>query len=216
MPATVLAMNLLPIAGHSEGDSAKRKELSIQASSSPYSLRKKRAVLAPEYDWFAVPPDWSSGVAGFSGSSIPVACEKMELRSGIKLISEIEGYGDPIRDGDRCDAVLKFYRNQGDPLVMKSALTDAIPYVKEGAEGLEIAWEDPVMTDSHIVFERDLAVSRGADVLPGIYYTLLGMRVGGFRHVAIPPHLYAHSMHEVHGIERESVTKVECFVTAIR
>ena len=79
-----------------------------------------------------------------------------------------------------------------------------------------IAWEAPAMTDSHIVCERDLAVSRGADVLPGIYYTLLGMRAGGFRQVAIPPHLYAHSMHEVHGIDRESVIKLECFVTAKR
>lgn len=141
---------------------------------------------------------------------------KMKLRSGIKLLAEIEGYGDPIEDNDRCDTVLKFYRHQGEPLVMRTALTEAIPYVTGGPEGLQIEWEAPTMTDSHIVLERDLAVSRGADVLPGIYYTLLGMRAGGFRHVAIPPHLYAHSMHEIHGIDRDSVIKLECFVTARR
>ena len=131
-------------------------------------------------------------------------------------MAEIEGYGDPLEDNDRCDAVLKFYRNQGEPLTMRTALTEAIPYVAAGDEGLQIAWEAPTMADSHIVIERNLAVSRGADVLPGIYYTLLGMRPGGYRHVAIPPHLYAHSMCEIHGIDRDSVIKLECFVTGKR
>lgn len=140
----------------------------------------------------------------------------MKFRSGIKILAEIEGSGDSIEDNDRCDAVLKFYRNQGEPLRMRTALTEAVPYVKEGPEGLLIAWEGPAMTDSHIVLERNFTVSRRTDVLPGIYYTLLGMRAGGFRHVAIPPHLYAHSMHEFHGIDRESVIKLECFVTARR
>ena len=141
---------------------------------------------------------------------------KMKLRSGIKLLAEIEGYGEPIKDNDRCDAVLKFYRNQGEPLVMRTVLTEPIPYVSEGDSGLQIAWEPPTMVDTHIVVARNLTVSRGADMLPGIYYTLLGMRSGGYRHVAIPPHLYAHSMYEIHGIDRDSVIKLECFVTAKR
>jgi hypothetical protein len=140
----------------------------------------------------------------------------MKLRSGVKLLAEIQGHGDPIKENDRCDAVLKFYRNKGDPLVMRTSHTEAIPHVKEGPEGLLIAWDAPAMIDSHVVIVRGLAVSRGADVLPGIYYTLLGMRTGGFRHVAIPPHLYAHSMHEIHGIDRDSVIKLECLVTAKR
>jgi hypothetical protein len=143
-------------------------------------------------------------------------CKVMKLRSGIKLLAEIEGYGEPIKDNDSCDVVLKFYRNQGDPLVMKTVLSGPIPYVSEGASGPKIAWEPPTMVDSHIIVLRNLTVSRGADVLPGIYYTLLGMRLGGYRHVAIPPHLYAHSMHEIHGIDRDSVIKLECFVTAKR
>ena len=140
----------------------------------------------------------------------------MKLRSGIKLLAEIKGYGEPLQDNDRCTAVLKFYRNQGDPLIMKTALTEPIPYTREGKEGIEIAWEAPELVESHIIFERDLVVSRGADILPGIYYTLLGMCAGGYRHVAIPPHLYAHSMYEIHGIEKESIIKLECFVTARR
>lgn len=131
-------------------------------------------------------------------------------------MAEIVGYGQPLKDNDRCDAVLKFYRNQGEPLVMNTMLTEPIPFVTECESGLQIAWEPPTMVYSHIIVERNMAVSRGADVLPGIYYTLLGMRSGGYRHVAIPPHLYSHSMHDLHGIDRDSVIKLECFVTARR
>ena len=137
----------------------------------------------------------------------------MNLRSGIKLLAEIEGYGEPIQDNDRCDVVLKFYRNQGDPLLMKAYHSEAIPRIVENTEGIAVIWDQPDLVDSHIIFERDMSVSRGADILPGIYYSLLGMRSGGYRHVAIPPHLYSHSMHDIHGIDKESVIKLECFVT---
>lgn len=140
----------------------------------------------------------------------------MELRSGIKLLAEIEGWGEPLADGDRCDAVLKFYRNRGEPLLFQTRHGEAIPSVSEVDGKLQIAWCPPEPVMSHIVFERGLRVSRGSDLLPGIYYTLLGMRMAGYRHVAIPPHLFAHSMHEFHGIDRESIIKVECFVTALR
>jgi hypothetical protein len=42
----------------------------------------------------------------------------MKRRSGIKLLREIEGHGAVIANKDRYDAVLKFYRNQGEPLKM--------------------------------------------------------------------------------------------------
>jgi hypothetical protein len=136
----------------------------------------------------------------------------MELRSGIKLLAEIEGYGDPIIDNDRCHAVLKFYRNHGEPLIMTTFPIEPIPYIITQNGSLLIAWEPNDPIDSHIVIHRNLPVSRGADILPGIYYTLLGMRTAGYRKVAIPPHLLAHSMHEVLRIDRESVIKLECFV----
>ncbi len=140
----------------------------------------------------------------------------MKLRSGIKLLAEIEGYGDPLKDNDRCDAVLKFYRNHNEPLLMRTFHVEPIPYITDMDGALAIAWEPPELIQSHIVIERNLPVSRGADLLPGIYYTLLGMRAAGYRHVSIPPHLFAHSMHETLGIDRDSVIKLECFVTAKR
>lgn len=131
------------------------------------------------------------------------------------MLKEIEGYGDLIRDSDRFNAVLKFYRNKGDPLEFDTILQDPVPYVDESDGAMRIAWSAPKMHRSHIVFERDAVLARQADMLPGIYYTLLGMRTMGYRFVAIPPHLYAHSMHEVHGIERESVIRLEVFLMKI-
>ena len=139
----------------------------------------------------------------------------MKIQAGIKLLKEIEGYGEPIKDCDRFNAVLKFYRNKGAPLEFDVILQDSVPYIDESEGSMRIAWSKPTMHRSHIVFERDRVLARQADVLPGIYYTILGMRTMGYRFVAIPPHLYAHTMHTIHGIERESVIKLEVYLLRI-
>ena len=46
----------------------------------------------------------------------------MKIQAGIKVLKEIEGYGDPIKDSDYFDAVIKFYRNKGDPLEFDTVL----------------------------------------------------------------------------------------------
>jgi hypothetical protein len=114
----------------------------------------------------------------------------MKIQAGIKLLNEIEGYGDPIRDSDRFDAVLKFYRNKGDPLEFETILQDPIPYIVDLKGKPTIAWNAPKMHRSNVVYERYRVLARQADVLPGIYYAILGMRTMGYRHVAIPPHLF--------------------------
>ena len=139
----------------------------------------------------------------------------MKIQAGIKLLNEIVGYGEPIQDSDRFDAVLKFYRNKGDPLEFEAVLQDPIPYIADLDGKPTIAWGAPKMHKSNVVFERYHWLARQGDVLPGIYYTILGMRTMGYRHVAIPPHLFAHSMHEVFGIDRESVIKLEVFLMKI-
>jgi hypothetical protein len=41
------------------------------------------------------------------------------------------------------------------------------------------------------------------------------MKLMGYRQVAIPPHLFAHTMYQVLGIDRESVVKLEVFLTRV-
>ena len=139
----------------------------------------------------------------------------MKIQAGVKLLKEIEGYGNPIADSGRFNAVLKFYRNKGDPLEFDTLLQDPLPYIDESGGVMRIAWSAAKLHRSHVVFERDAVLARQADLLPGIYYSILGMKTMGYRFVAIPPHLYAHSMHNVHGIERDSVIKLEVFLLKI-
>jgi len=72
-----------------------------------------------------------------------------KLRAGIKLLNEIVGYGDPVQDSDRVDAVLKFYRNKGDPLEFETILQDPIPYVTTLEGKPVIAWQAPKMHRSN-------------------------------------------------------------------
>jgi len=139
----------------------------------------------------------------------------MKIQAGIKLLKEIEGFGEPIRDSDFYDAVMKFYRNKGDPLEFETILQDPVPYIDDSIGVSRIAWNAPKMHRSNVVFERQRTLARQADLLPGIYYAMLGMKRAGYRSVAIPPHLYAHSMHQFHGIDRESVIRLEIFLLRI-
>ena len=138
----------------------------------------------------------------------------MKIQAGIRLLNEIEGYGNPIGDSDSFDAVLKFYRNKGDSLEFETVLQDSVPYIDDSTGASRIAWSAPKMHRSN-VFERYRMLARQADMLPGIYYAILGMKTMGYRDVAIPPHLYAHSMYQIHGIDRESVVRLEIFLLRI-
>lgn len=54
----------------------------------------------------------------------------IKIQAGIRLLGEIQGHGNPIQDSDRFDAVLKFYRNKGKPLIFdtwRSRLTSVPP-----------------------------------------------------------------------------------------
>lgn len=139
----------------------------------------------------------------------------MKIQAGIKLLKEIEGYGNAIVDSDFYDAVLKFYRNKGDPLEFETVLQDPVPFIDNSTGTSRIAWSAPKMHRSNVVFERYRMLARQADVLPGVYYSILGMKTMGYRSVAIPPHLYAHSMFQIHGIDRESVVRMEIFLMRI-
>jgi hypothetical protein len=139
----------------------------------------------------------------------------MKLQAGIRLLREIEGHGDPIQDCDRFDGFLKFYRNKGDPLEFDTVLQPNIPYVVELNGIPTIAWGEPKMHKSNVTIQHSTWLARQGDILPGIYYSILGMRTMGYRHVVVPPHLFAHSVHQLYGLDRESVVKIEIFLTAI-
>jgi hypothetical protein len=139
-----------------------------------------------------------------------------ELRSGIKLVDEIEGYGQTIENKDTFDGILKFYRKQGDPIIFTTVVRESVPYLIKDDSGKTIfAHTEPTYEKSNIVFERNSCLARECDFLPGVYYSILGMKEYGYRITLIPPHLYAHSMHEVMNIPKESVVRFECYLQRV-
>jgi peptidylprolyl isomerase len=80
----------------------------------------------------------------------------MEIKAGIKLVSESEGNGPPVKKGDTVTVRLNGWLNQGQPVQEN--------YVGEIVVGNRVA-------------------------IPGIEYSLEGMKQGGKRKVKISPHL---------------------------
>ena len=80
----------------------------------------------------------------------------MELKPGIKLISESEGNGSPVKKGDKVTVRLNGWLNQGD-----------------------------------VIQENDICeiIVGSRTTIPGIEYSLEGMKPAGKRKVKISPHL---------------------------
>lgn len=99
-----------------------------------------------------------SGSPGLFGS-LSLNCEvliKVEIRPGIKLVSESTGMGASVKKGDTVTVRLNGWLNQGDPIQEN--------YVGDIVVGSRI-------------------------LIPGIEYSLEGMKPGGKRTVKISPHL---------------------------
>ncbi len=139
----------------------------------------------------------------------------MKIRPGIKLIKEIEGYGDPIQKGDRFEAVYKHYYNKGEPILFDTFWHKLIPEIQT-VEGKEvIGWQKSETFKSNTIYQHDGWLERQSEILPGIYYSLLGMKTMGYRFVAIAPHFMSDSIQDGQTIKKGSVIKVEIFLMRI-
>lgn len=139
----------------------------------------------------------------------------MKIRPGIKLLKEIAGHGDPLLKGDRFEAVYKFYYNKGEPIRFDTCWHKPIPEIQQ-IDGREvIGWQPSETVKSHIIYEHDGWLERKSDLLPGIYYSVMGMKTMGHRHVAIAPHFLSDSLQDGQLIKQGSVIKLEIFLIRI-
>ena len=139
----------------------------------------------------------------------------MKIRPGIKLLKEIVGYGDPIVKGDRFEAVYKYYRNKGEPIIFDTCWHKPIPELQSVGGKDVIGWQKPQMIKSNIVYDHSGWLERQSDLLPGIYYTMIGMRTMGYRFVSIAPHFFSDSMQGDEHFPKGSITKVGIFLMRI-
>ncbi|MGZ4974355.1 MAG: hypothetical protein ACXWDN_16470 [Limisphaerales bacterium] len=139
----------------------------------------------------------------------------MKIRPGIKLLKEIEGYGDPILKGDRFEAVYKYYYNKGEPILFDTFWHKPIPEIQTVDGKDVIGWLKIETFKSNTVYQHGGWLERQSEIAPGLYYSLLGMKTMGYRFVAIAPHFMSDSWADGKLVKKGSVIKVEIFLMRI-
>ena len=100
----------------------------------------------------------------------------MRLKSGIKLLDEHEGSGEPAKKGDQVVYNLKMFLNKGDEVPLNERQAEYLP--------------EKMLRDENGSRFVDNAVTLGRrQAIAGIEYTLTGMKAGGYRKVRLSPHL---------------------------
>ena len=100
----------------------------------------------------------------------------MKRISGLKLLNEREGDGRASEKADRVVFNTRIFLNQGDEVPLNEKQAEHLP--KE-----LIRVEDGVT-----LIDRTVTLGR-REVIAGVEYALMGMKVGGYRMVRISPHL---------------------------
>ncbi|HEY7220308.1 MAG TPA: FKBP-type peptidyl-prolyl cis-trans isomerase [Candidatus Binatia bacterium] len=100
----------------------------------------------------------------------------MRLKSGIKLLDEREGVGEPAKKGDRVIYNLKIFLNR----------SDEVPVNQRQAEFLPLGMIRAV--DGYRFVDHETILG-SREAMAGVEYSLTGMRRNGYRKVRVSPHL---------------------------
>ena len=126
----------------------------------------------------------------------------MRLKSGIKLLDERDGDGEPAKKGDRVIYNLKIYLNKGEEVPLNERQAEYLP------ESMLRAENGARFVDHTVTLGRRQAIA-------GVEYTLTGMKAGGYRRVRLSPHLAYRDTGSVGLIPANSVLVVEVWLRAI-
>jgi FKBP-type peptidyl-prolyl cis-trans isomerase len=100
----------------------------------------------------------------------------VRLKSGIKLLEQREGTGEPARKGDRVIYNMKIFLNRG----------DEVPVNERQAEYLPASM---IRNDDGYRFVDHQTKLGSRQAIAGVEHSLLGMKQGGYRKVRLSPHL---------------------------
>ncbi|HWH76895.1 MAG TPA: FKBP-type peptidyl-prolyl cis-trans isomerase [Candidatus Binatus sp.] len=100
----------------------------------------------------------------------------MRLKSGVKLLEEREGSGEPAKIGDQVVYNLKIYLNKGDEVPRNQRQTEFLP--------------DKMIrhVDGDRLVDHQLVLG-SREAIAGVEYALVGMRAESYRRVRVSPHL---------------------------
>jgi FKBP-type peptidyl-prolyl cis-trans isomerase len=100
----------------------------------------------------------------------------MKVRSGITLLNEVEGEGQPAQRGDTVVYNVKIFLNKGDEVPLNQNQARYLP-------------PEMIRTvDGHSYIDHKTVLGR-RQAIAGVEYSLLGMKPGGYRKVRVSPHL---------------------------
>lgn len=100
----------------------------------------------------------------------------MRLKSGIVLLQEREGEGEPAERGNRVVYNVRIFLNKGDEVPLNQRQSQYLP-----------AGMIRTVDGCQYVDHKTVLGSRQA--IAGVEYSLIGMKQGGYRKVRISPHL---------------------------
>ena len=100
----------------------------------------------------------------------------MRIKSGIKLLAEIEGEGEPARKGDSVVYNWRLYRNQGEEITVNEQQAKTLP-----VEMIRVV-------DGYRFIDHKTTLG-SRQTMAGVEYSLYGMKPGGYRKIRISPHL---------------------------
>jgi FKBP-type peptidyl-prolyl cis-trans isomerase len=100
----------------------------------------------------------------------------MKRLSGLKILAEREGEGQPAQKGDRVIYNCRIFLNKGDEVMLNARQADQLP--KDMIR---------VVEGEHFVDRK--TVLGGRQTIAGVEHALMGMKAGGYRKVRISPHL---------------------------
>jgi hypothetical protein len=100
----------------------------------------------------------------------------MRLKSGITLLSECEGEGEPAKRGDSVIYNIKIFLNKGDEVPLNQRQAQHLP-------------QEMIRTVDGYPYIDHKTVLGSRQAMAGVEYSLIGMREGGYRKVRVSPHL---------------------------
>jgi FKBP-type peptidyl-prolyl cis-trans isomerase (trigger factor) len=100
----------------------------------------------------------------------------MKRLSGLKILDEREGEGQPAQKGDRVIYNCRIFLNKGDEVMLNAKQADHLP-------------KDMIRVVDGECFVDRKTVLGSRQTIAGVEHALMGMKAGGYRKVRIGPHL---------------------------
>jgi FKBP-type peptidyl-prolyl cis-trans isomerase len=127
---------------------------------------------------------------------------KMKAKSGIKLLDDREGSGEPAKKGDKVIYNVRIHLNKGDEVPLNERQAEFLP------AGMLRTENGRRLVDHELILGKRRAIA-------GVEYALIGMKPGGYRKVRLSPHLAYRDEGLTDLIPPNAILKVELWLRQI-